>query len=737
MKFSKQAFRKAAQRVLRSLALACFLLLGITSNAQVVLNITDEIGAQNVAVDFTVENWNDIAACQLSVNWDPARISLDSLGNFNLPSLDPGSFNINNSELGFFPMAWVSSTGLGTDLNDGDILFTMYFDVLVEGYTPISITDSPTPIEVADGSVQVVPYVIDNGSITGSGNLLQGNVYHDSNDDCANQSGEEALGSWLIKLEGTETFYTSTDENGNYSLFVNPDNYVLELMYPNELWLACDNLIAVDLTGDIDPTTVDIPVGSIIDCPLMQVDISTPFLRRCFDNNYYVNYCNIGTVTTEDASVEIEIDEYLTVLNSSIPFTINSEGLYVFDVEELGIGECGSFNFSAFLDCDSTILGQTHCVSAHAYPDSICIAPNNSWSGASLKITGECVGNEIEFTIENIGENMIMESQYIVIEDAVMFAPNTFSLNAGGNMTVNVPANGSTYRLEVGQVDDHPGLSMPSLSIEGCGTNSEEEFSLGFVTLYPEDDNDPWISIDCQENIGSYDPNDKAAAPAGYGDNHFIKPNTDLEYKIRFQNTGTDTAFTVVIEDSLSVHLNPTTIRPGASSHPYNFELTDQGLVRFTFENIMLPDSNVNEVASHGFVKFRIAQSLDLPDGTIINNQAGIYFDFNDAVLTNTTFHEVQRDFIEPVHTIEIFEEGVEVNVFPNPFSGSTNFEIKGKNYKAITLKVFDAMGREISTGNYDNQLFEFSSETYSTGLHFYQIWSNQKLISTGKLIMY
>jgi hypothetical protein len=493
----------------------------------------------------------------------------------------------------------------------------------------------------------------------------------------------------------------------------------------------------VDLDGTIDPYILDFPVKSIVDCPLMQVDVSTPFLRRCFTNTYHINYCNIGTVDAVDPSIEIEFDDYFTITGSSVAYTMVSAGLYSFNIENLlEVGDCGNFTVEVLLDCDSTVNGQTHCVAAHAYPDSLCIPSTVGWSGARLQINGTCVGDEVQFTIENVGEDMTEESQYIVIEDALMYAPNSFILSSGGSMPVLFAANGSTYRFEVGQVEGHPGNSMPSLTIEGCGTNNQGNFSTGFVTQFSEDDNDPWISIDCQENIGSYDPNDKSAYPKGYGNEHYIKPNIDLEYKIRFQNTGTDTAFTVVVEDTLSAFLDPATVRPGASSHPYDFELTDQGLLRFSFNDIMLPDSNVNEVASHGFIKFRIAQKPDLPDGTKINNEAAIYFDFNDAVWTNTTFHEVQREFVI-VNTQYVFSENVNVKIYPNPFSETTIFEIEGKDYKELNLRVYDSVGRLVSSQRFDSQPFEFSRNDLIQGLYFYEIHSEEHLISTGKLLMY
>ena len=191
----------------------------------------------------------------------------------------------------------------------------------------------------------------------------------------------------------------------------------------------------------------------------------------------------------------------------------------------------------------------------------------------------------------------------------------------------------------------------------------------------------------------------------------------------------------IVVEDTLSTLLNPATIRPGSSSHPYHFELSDEGLLRFTFNNIMLPDSNVNEPASHGFVKFRVLQLPDLSDGSLIENTAAIYFDFNEAIWTNTTFHEVQRNFL-PVSTQEIFVPNVDVAIYPNPFSGSTTFSVTGKEYKAIELRVFDALGRLVAAEYHNTPYFEFSAKQNAKGIHFYQLLSEGQLISTGKLVL-
>lgn len=49
----------------------------------------------------------------------------------------------------------------------------------------------------------------------------------------------------------------------------------------------------------------------------------------------------------------------------------------------------------------------------------------------------------------------------------------------------------------------------------------------------------------------------------------------------------------------------------------------------------------MNEEASHGFIKFAIAQTPGNVAGNVIQNSAGIYFDFNTPVITNTVSNTI------------------------------------------------------------------------------------------------
>lgn len=137
--------------------------------------------------------------------------------------------------------------------------------------------------------------------------------------------------------------------------------------------------------------------------------------------------------------------------------------------------------------------------------------------------------------------------------------------------------------------------------------------------------------------VCSYDPNDKSVTPAGEQNEHYTLINEELFYTIRFQNTGNDTAFNIVVRDTLSANLNQNTFRPITSSHLMQTFRNSNGVVEFRFDNILLPDSTTNEPASHGFVQYAVKPQSGLSNATPINNTADIYFDANPPIVTNTT----------------------------------------------------------------------------------------------------
>lgn len=172
-----------------------------------------------------------------------------------------------------------------------------------------------------------------------------------------------------------------------------------------------------------------------------------------------------------------------------------------------------------------------------------------------------------------------------------------------------------------------------------------QEFPID-ITLTLEDDegteyyNNTWTLYPIV--VCAYDPNDKYAEDDGYSDEHFVLAEDEIEYRIRFQNTGNFPATDVVIKDTLDIEkLDLNTFYPVFGSHSFMTCVQPDGAVEFVFNEIMLPDSAMDEPGSQGYVVYRIKSFPETAPGEVINNTAHIFFDLNPAVVTNTTWHTI------------------------------------------------------------------------------------------------
>lgn len=233
----------------------------------------------------------------------------------------------------------------------------------------------------------------------------------------------------------------------------------------------------------------------------------------------------------------------------------------------------------------------------------------------------------------------------------------------------------------------------------------------------------------------AYDPNDKTPTPLGEGEFGNIAPDTEeIEYLIRFQNTGTDTAFNVLITDQLDENLDWNSIEILGFSHDMDLGMTMEGEVSFIFNDILLPDSNVNMVGSQGYVKYKIDLLPDLPLGTSINNTAEIYFDFNPAIITNTTVNTLHLD----ESSITELMKDEPLLVYPNPFTETTTVYF-GEELNNHSVQIVDLLGNQVYNNNAlnGNQL-EIEADDFKSGMYILILIDNDsnQVISNAKLIV-
>ena len=302
-------------------------------------------------------------------------------------------------------------------------------------------------------------------------------------------------------------------------------------------------------------------------------------------------------------------------------------------------------------------------------------------------------------------------------------------LNGNDSLVITFLSDGRTWRLEADQHPLHPGNSHPNATVEACGnaTLITANWTPNLVATMPQDDADPVVDIYCGVVSGSYDPNDKTGYPTGVDFGHYILPNQQMQYVIRFQNTGTDTAFKVVIRDTLETDLNIFSVVSGVSSHNYSFRMYGPRILEWTFNNIMLPDSFNSEPNSHGFVTFTVEQNENLPSGTSIDNSAAIYFDFNAPVITNTSHHEIQRELLTTRVDAKVSKG--DVLVYPNPNNGLFKVElpssvpfcclsgVEGK------ITICNVMGQVVYISTtFNDQTIEIDLSKQPNGIYFLKV---------------
>ncbi len=228
--------------------------------------------------------------------------------------------------------------------------------------------------------------------------------------------------------------------------------------------------------------------------------------------------------------------------------------------------------------------------------------------------------------------------------------------------------------------------------------------------------------------VAACDPNHKTVIPAGIGDEGYIDPNTEwLEYTVEFQNVGTAPATFVNIDDVIDTHLDLSSIEILGADHTYWMELSDENRITWHFDNINLPDSASDPAGSIGFVTYKIRVKEDAVVGTVITNTAYIYFDYNDAVITNTT-----KTTLELPNSITEFTKFL--NAYPNPAGDYIILQLEEENTSGFNIKIYNINGEVVLNEDMDagKQMIQINSSNYPNGIYFISCSDADGIVKTN-----
>jgi uncharacterized repeat protein (TIGR01451 family) len=227
----------------------------------------------------------------------------------------------------------------------------------------------------------------------------------------------------------------------------------------------------------------------------------------------------------------------------------------------------------------------------------------------------------------------------------------------------------------------------------------------------------------CYGVVNSYDPNIKETYPEtvepGYQD--------EFTYTIHFQNTGSAPAFNIRLADTLDANLDLKTFKVVNASHEFTTTVNAASrLLTVSFPDIMLPDSTTHPQGSIGFIQYRVKPIPGLTNGTVIQNTAYIYFDYNAPIITNTT----ENVFFTDLGLGEWDAETIQL--YPNP--AENEFLVRAeREIDQITLS--DINGKQVVSDFPHVKTTSVDVSDLKQGVYIVTIKTNQSVI-TKRLIV-
>jgi uncharacterized repeat protein (TIGR01451 family) len=555
-------------------------------------------------------------------------------------------------------------------------------------------------------------------------NCISGTVYCDANSNGIFDSNENTISNAAIQIQtgnGIQTVYS--DINGYYSLVYNSNNPIVINLNPN--WSSMTGY-----TGGVYTLLSE-------NCDSNQVynvglNCGSNLPVNCYSGYVFCDANNNGVMNAGEPPIPFA-PVYLGVSptsNSSVTVYTDSAGYFSYcgqiGTSNIAVGWLNSqwLGYNGYTSTSSliTLVGSTSGnnqpgflpVNCGGTPCTDLWTTVTPWIGYYQNTTAHIKlnwGNYGPVAAGNYQLTLTFPAGVTVNTSSIQNSGYTIS---GNTITWNLSNLNTTFST----------FDYITFQIPGGLVNGAQHYFTSTIS--------PVNSTDCnsQNNAGSllqilgnsYDPNDKTVqrpdfywtTPISIGTEIIDAELQDvLTYTIRFQNTGTAPAQNVYILDTLSSNLDWSTFSLINASHPVQVFHQSNGLVRFEFNQIWLADSTTNEPESHGDLVYRIAEKSTCLAGCEIENTAYIYFDWNNAIVTNTTYNLNEN-------IMGIYEDGINGwGIYPNP--ANNYLQIQG--LETFNYEIHDFAGKSILHGDgTENEMLDITK--LKTGAYFITIES-------------
>ncbi|MBK7683014.1 MAG: T9SS type A sorting domain-containing protein [Bacteroidetes bacterium] len=218
------------------------------------------------------------------------------------------------------------------------------------------------------------------------------------------------------------------------------------------------------------------------------------------------------------------------------------------------------------------------------------------------------------------------------------------------------------------------------------------------------------------------------------GSAHYTLFSDTLIYTLLFQNTGNDTAFSVLLIDTLSPHLDIESFNLLSMSHNGEVSIDENRVLRAKFNEINLLWESVNSLASQGYMQFSILPKQSLPEFTLVKNSALIVFDSNPYILTNEVFNTFVTTY--PTTALnQLQKDASKISIYPNPSKNYFSISFDQTVNLEYEVTLIDISGKILQSWKSNEQNPTFSLEAINAGFYLIQVTNKFDFKAIAKFI--
>ncbi len=300
------------------------------------------------SVEMRLSSQEALLGLQFSLGWDALALEFEEITDVNeellgldlryLPEhmgLPASSAMIPINRLTF---VW-TSPGLDPKEFQEEVLFTMRFKVRPNTFPRVTLERDPTEIHFVNVAEEELPFV-GGRCEERTAALIGGSVKLFLDEYCSDLYEDPPYNNWLVKASsGSREIYGNVRASGNYTLFLEPGQYTIEVVSKGGYGQLCDGETSVLIEDPRENVDLDLIAAVERDCPVLRVDLHAEDLGTGGREPYYCSIANYGTRTAEQVYVEIQFDSIFENISPTWwPWIPLGDGRYQFELGDLEPG---------------------------------------------------------------------------------------------------------------------------------------------------------------------------------------------------------------------------------------------------------------------------------------------------------------------------------------------------------------------------------------------------------------